>query len=90
MIPQDEIYQVIVIISRYGWHGSAQLFAFLRESAEEKKRDYYIASVLWSIGKMLGGDNYPFPDYTEYLNPSQKDYRTADDIVSGLIDRLTA
>lgn len=49
-----------------------------------------MASILWSIGRIIGGEEYPFPEYTEYMNPELKDDRTADDIISGIVDKLNA
>lgn len=89
MIPQNDAYKIIVIISKHGWHGAEHVYAFLRESSEREKWEKYVASILWSIGKMLGGENYPFPVYTDYINGVVQDTRSSQDIVSGLIEKLS-
>lgn len=61
----------------------------LFEESEQKRRDTeYIATILWSIGRMIGGDNYPMPTYDEYNNPQPVDIRTSEQIVNGLVQKL--
>lgn len=60
----------------------------LRERANQQKREEYLATILWSIGRMVGGDNYPFPVYSEYMNPTPADVRTGEEIKNSLIEKL--
>lgn len=56
---------------------------------ERRKQDTeYIATVLWSLGRMVGGSDYDLPSYDDYIHPKPKDERTSQDIVSGLINKL--
>lgn len=56
---------------------------------QDKQRDTeYIATVLWSIGKLLGGNDYPMPEYSEFVNPKPADNRTTEQITAGLIEKL--
>jgi len=48
----------------------------------------YTATILWSIGRMIGGKEYPMPSYNDFLHPKPVDNRTTDDIVNGLINKL--
>lgn len=68
------------------------MLAFLKQDAEQKRTVDYIASILWSIGRMVGGESYPFPDYSTYLStkPQEEQNQSADEIINGLIDQLTA
>lgn len=54
----------------------------------QEKQTAYLATTLWSIGKMFGGESYPIPEYTEYIGIKNPDTRTAQDIVNGLIKKL--
>jgi len=61
----------------------------LKDEEEQRKKENYFASILWSIGKMIGGENYPFPVYDDYMHGIKQDNRSSEDIISGLIDKLT-
>lgn len=49
------------------------------------------ATVLWCIGKSLGGDNWRLPSFIEtaYPNKIQKDVRTGTEIINDLKERLS-
>jgi len=79
---------VVLAVARNGWHGKRHLVAVLREERERQKRQDYIATVLWSIGRLVGGDGYPMPEFSEYMEQRKKDIRSAETIVTGLIERL--
>ena len=52
----------------------------------------YLAGVMWSLGKMLGGDNYPIPPYTEVFHKDEHvkkaDKRGTTQIVNDLVSKL--
>lgn len=79
---------MIAIISRYGWHGPKHLEAMLRADDRRAMDTEYIATVLWSIGRILGGDDYSIPTYDEVMHPQAQDTRTAQQIVDGLRAKL--
>ena len=56
---------------------------------ERQQRDTeYIATILWSIGRIVGGETYPMPTYGDFIRPKPNDNRNTEQIVSGLIDKL--
>ena len=67
----------------------ARLDALVMESERRQMDTEYIATILWSIGRMVGGDNYPMPTYDEYNHPQPVDVRGTEQIVGGLISKLT-
>lgn len=48
----------------------------------------YIATVLWSIGRLIGGEDYPLPTYDDTMHPKPQDKRTTEAIVGGLVQKL--
>lgn len=60
----------------------------LQAEEEENKHKEYIATVLWSIGRIVGGENYPIPNYSDYIDPKPIDNRSSEEIRNGLIDKL--
>lgn len=56
---------------------------------DRKKADTeYLATVLWSIGRMLGGSNYEIPLYDDFIHPKPQDDSSAHDIVERLRNKL--
>lgn len=72
----------------HGYHGSNHLNAMMTYEDRKTATNEYMATVLWSIGRMLGGDGYSLPTYDQFLHPKQEDNRTKDQIVNGLIEKL--
>lgn len=62
----------------------------LRERKRQSDYGEYVATILWSIGRLLGGEEYPMPSYSDFVHPAQKDTRTACQIIGGLIEKLNA
>lgn len=60
---------------------------FTEQLSQDRWREY-CATVMWSIGRLLGGEEYPIPAYSEYLNPKVQDNRTGAQIISGLREKL--
>lgn len=60
----------------------------LKEEQHQEAWQEYTATMLWSIGKMFGKDEFPMPSYEEFLHPTVKDTRTGQDIVGGLVNKL--
>lgn len=48
----------------------------------------YMATVAWSVGRVLGGDSYAIPAYGDIMNPQSADTRNQDQIVNDLIQKL--
>lgn len=61
----------------------------LQDEETETKRKEYVATVLWSIGRIAGGENYPIPEYSEFMHPKPVDRRSEKEIRQSLINRLT-
>lgn len=72
----------------HGYHGRSHLGAMLRYEQEREKDTEYIATILWSIGRLVGGNDYPMPSYEEVKRPKKNDIRTKKEIVSDLITKL--
>ena len=66
----------------------AHLAAVLKADNEQRMWQEYVATVLYSVGRMIGGDNYPIMTFAELMHPQPKDERTGGEIISGLIDKL--
>lgn len=64
------------------------LLAMIKLDNERRADAEYFHTVLWSIAKMLGGDNYTLPSYDEYKHPAKPDNRSADDIMSKIKNKL--
>ncbi len=79
---------MIAVLSKYGYHGSNHLVAMMIDDDRRKADTEYMATALWSIGRMLGGDQYNLPLYDDFIHPRPTDDRTSHDIVNGLIDKL--
>ena len=62
--------------------------AMLQAEEDENKHKEYIATVLWSIGRIVGGENYPIPSYSDYIDPKPVDNRSSQEIRNGLIAKL--
>ena len=60
----------------------------LKEETNQAMWQEYVATVLYSIGRMIGGESYPIMTYNELMHPQPKDERTGGEIISGLIDKL--
>ena len=60
----------------------------LRYEAEQSRDVEYIATILWSIGRLVGGAEYPMPSYEDVKKPKQSDTRTKQEIVDNLIMKL--
>ena len=60
----------------------------MRASFEQSRDTEYIATILWSIGRLLGGDDYPMPSYDDFRHPKPVDIRTKEQIVDNLINKL--
>ena len=60
----------------------------LQEEEHQEAWKEYTATILWSIGKMIGRDEYPMPSYEEFMHPTATDTRTGQDIIGGLVDKL--
>ena len=80
---------MIAVLTMYGWHGVRHLLAMLNYQQRQYRWQEYCATILWSIGKMLSKD-YPFPAYGDFINPRPADNRSAQEIVGGLIVKLSA
>lgn len=64
----------------------------LQYSAKRDLWREYIATVAHSLGSIICGalgNEYPLPSYSELMHPEQKDTRTSQDIINGLIDKLS-
>ena len=48
-----------------------------------------MATVLWSIGKMLGGKDFAMPLYSDIRNRGNADTRDAKTIVNDILGKLT-
>ena len=72
----------------HGYHGLYHLSAMLRYEAEKARDTEYIATILWSIGRLVGGTEYPMPGYEEFVRPKPQDVRTKKEIVNNLIEKL--
>lgn len=56
---------------------------------QERRRDTeYMATILWSIGRILGSEDYPLPNYHDFINPKMEDRRDGQTIVNSLIEKL--
>ena len=77
-----------MILSRYGYHGTRHIQAMFRAEIESHRDTEYIATVLWSIGRLIGGENYSIPTYEDVINPKPVDNRSSGAIISGLIEKL--
>ena len=64
------------------------MIAMLRERKRQADNTEYIATILWSIGRSIGGKDYPFPTYSEFMRPTPSDSRTTEQIIGGLLDKL--
>ena len=82
------MYKVIVAISLHGYHGMPHLVAMMRYEAERQRDTEYMATILWTIGRMLGGEEYPMLSYGDMVHPQPKDTRNAEEIVGGILSRL--
>lgn len=60
----------------------------IRFDNEQRLDTEYIATVLWSIGKMLNPDQYTIPSYVELRHPKPKDNRDSAMILAGLKEKL--
>ena len=60
----------------------------MREESRNDIKTEYFATVLWSIGRLVGGEEYPIPTWDEMLHPKPKDTRSTAAIVGGLIQKL--
>lgn len=60
----------------------------LRAENERRTDVEYIATVLWSIGRIVGGAEYPMPSYDDFKHPKPQDNRTKEQIVENLITKL--
>lgn len=64
----------------------------LKAQDVQEAKTAYLAGVMWSLGKMLGGDNYPIPPYTEVFHKEEhmkkNDRRGTKQIVNDLVNRL--
>lgn len=60
----------------------------IRFDNEQRLDTEYIATVLWSIGKMLNTDKYTIPSYVELRHPKPKDNRDSETILAGLKEKL--
>lgn len=47
-----------------------------------------MATVMWSIGRIMGGEEYSIPTYDEILHPKPQDNRKSEAIIGGLIAKL--
>lgn len=79
---------MILLLLRYGWHGSRALAAVMNESARDDLWREYMATVAYSIGRIEGGEKYPIPPYSDLTSDKPQDERTGEEILDGLIDRL--
>lgn len=56
---------------------------------ETRRHDVeYMATILWSIGRLIGGSEYPMPSYDDFIHPKPVDSRNTGQIITGLIERL--
>ena len=76
------------MLSKHGYHGGDHLGAMLRYEMERTRDTEYIATILWSIGRLVGGNDYPMPSYEDVKHPKPNDIRTKKEIVNSLIDKL--
>ena len=76
------------MISAHGYHGVNHLYAMVRLDNENRADTEYIATVLWSIGRMLGREEYTIPAYHDYKHPVPQDNRSAQAIMNGLQEKL--
>lgn len=60
----------------------------LRYEMDHSRDTEYIATILWSIGRLVGGNDYPMPSYEDVKHPKPSDNRTKDEIVNNLITKL--
>ena len=60
----------------------------IRFDNEQRLDTEYVATVLWSIGKMLNPDQYTIPSYAELRHPKPKDNRDSATILVGLKEKL--
>lgn len=72
----------------YGWHGNYHLNAMMKEKEEEEKWREYCATAIWSVGRLLGGEGYPIPAYSDFIDPKPQDMRSSEAIVTNLVDKL--
>ena len=62
----------------------------MRERKRRMDYEEYTATILWSIGRVLGGEQYPMPSYHDFTHPEQVDTRAGKEIIDGLISKLRA
>lgn len=60
----------------------------LRYEMDQSRDTEYIATILWSIGRLIGGQDYPMPSYEDYMHQKPADNRTKQEIVDSLINKL--
>lgn len=60
----------------------------LKDRDNQQMQIEYISTVLWSIGRMLGGSDYAIPMYDDVIHPKPQDKRNTHQIVGGLVEKL--